>query len=376
MLIRSLALHAATWYIRYLFKKVRGCNNGKVRAVFFNRGAFSSDVDALSNQGDVIINSNLLKRLFRYIVPRHQLEQILALHYGVSLRSFVSPLIDVFEDECRKSGVETVYFGGIDYFEVAAFEQAVRDSGAKSVALFHENYVVPLVVIQTRNLLASYPAVPGFSTVYAIGPQAKMLLEDLFDDVKPASLARFQYSEECPAFENDVLIIPFGRIEYSVQNAFALTYSFVIDLCKTLPIHPVLKHKNSVERRQFTKIFGKFEGHKHVLSPSAADYCSKSRLVICYNTLVYYEALAHGHLIAIPSLAEARSGEIYSQHQITDDLSFAGIHTFSSREELEAIISKSMKLTPKHRLQWADARRDLLKESFFSKEEGTLSTSS
>jgi hypothetical protein len=343
MKFSKLALYAAERYLGYVFARARKAG-GASRAVFFDRGAFSSDVRSLSKPGDVVIDANVLKRLFVHISDRHRLEQVIGLFYTERLQSDLAPLIRAFGNLCSANQVHTVYFGGVDYFEVVAFEEEARRAGARSVAIFHENYTVPLTLDQTRHLLSSYPAVPSFSAVYAIGPPAKDVLDELFDNVLPMSVARFQYAEQCHDFEEDLLIVPFAQ---------------------SRGILPVIKHKNRPQMRQFLKVYGKSARLRNVTSPGASYLCARSRLVICYNSLVYYEALAHGHLIAVPRFAEAKHGALYTQHLATDDLDAAGVRTFASKQDLDQIMTEAAALRPQDRLKWTEGRKALLRQSFF-----------
>lgn len=364
MKFSKLALYAAERYLGHVFARARKAG-GEPRAVFFDRGAFSSDVRSLSKPGDVIIDANVLKRLFVHISDRHRLEQVIGLFYTERLRSDLAPLIKAFENLCRTNQVHTVYFGGVDYFEVVAFEEEARRAGARSVAIFHENYTVPLTLDQTRHLLSSYPDLPAFSAVYAIGPSAKSVLDTLFDNVLPMSVARFQYVEECHDFEEDLLLVPFGGVEYFAPTTFSIVYNFIVELAQLRGIHPVIKHKNSPQMRQFLKVYGQSGGLRNVTTPGASHICARSRLVVCYNSLVYYEALAHGHLIAVPRFAEAQHGALYTQHLATDDLVSAGVRTFASKRDLEQIMIEAAALEPQDRLKWTDGRKALLRQNFF-----------
>lgn len=364
MKLSKLALYAAERYLGYVFARARKAG-GASRAVFFDRGAFSSDVRSLSKPGDVVIDANVLKRLFVHISDRHRLEQVIGLFYTERLQSDLAPLIRAFGNLCSANQVHTVYFGGVDYFEVVAFEEEARRAGARSVAIFHENYTVPLTLDQTRHLLSSYPAVPSFSAVYAIGPPAKDVLDELFDNVLPMSVARFQYAEQCHDFEEDLLIVPFGGVEYFAPTTFSIVYNFVVELAQSRGILPVIKHKNRPQMRQFLKVYGKSARLRNVTSPGASYLCARSRLVICYNSLVYYEALAHGHLIAVPRFAEAKHGALYTQHLATDDLDAAGVRTFASKQDLDQIMTEAATLRPQDRQKWTEGRKALLRQSFF-----------
>lgn len=364
MKFRKLALYTAERYLRHVFARARKVHLGP-RSVFFDRGAFSSDVRSMSKPGDVVVDANVLKRLFVHVSDRHRLEQVIGLFYAGRLRSDLGPVIKTFGDLCRVNQVDTVYFGGVDYFEVVIFEEASRLSGARSVALFHENYTVPLTLDQTRHLLSSYPDVPAFSAVYAIGPSAKGVLDKLFDTVLPMSVARFQYVNQCYEFEDDLLLVPFGGVEYFAPTTFSIVHNFVVELAHKRGISPVIKHKNGPQMRQFLKVYGKSDGLRNVTSPDASHLCARTRLVVCYNSLVYYEALAHGHLIAVPRFAEAQHGALYTQHLATDDLASAGVRTFDSKQELESIMIESATLVPQDRLQWRESRKALLQRNFF-----------
>ena len=369
MIIRSLALAASILYIRYCFLRARWQGGAVLpRTAYFARGAFTRDIEALKTVQDIQLNGNILRRLFMLIVEPYQLEQIVCLYYAEPLRLSLASVISVFSNECERSGVHSIYFGGIDYFEVIVFEKHARERGLKSVAIFHENYTIPLVVRQTENLLSSYPEVPKFTRVYAIGPPALDILKQLFVDVRPHTSSRFRYSMVCHEFERDLLLIPFSDIAYFAPTAFSITYAFLVDLVKQASATIFVKHKNHVEQRRFIRSFGRAKGFQHVISPSASELSASSRVVVCFNSLVYFEALARGHLIAIPDFAEAKLGEMYSQHCLLPEISHAGIRYFSSITDLENILCEARALIPTDRLQWAEARRALLGRSFYCDE--------
>lgn len=366
MIVRKSFTYILALYIRYCFYRARRSGGTATRNVYFKRGSFTNDVEAMRNANDVVVNGNVLRRILMLIVEPYQLEQIVCIYYAESLRRCLSELINSFCKECKRSGVRCVYFGGIDYFEVVIFQQRIQSAGIESVAIFHENYTIPLVEQQTKNLLSSYPEVPNFTRVYAIGPLALGILKRLFSDVRPHGLPRFQYSNTCHEFKHDVLLIPFSDIAYFAPTAFALTYSFLLDLAKRMPINVVVKHKNRVEQRRFIRSFGASTKLRHTLTPSASTLCEVSRVVVCFNSLVYFEALSRGHMIALPAFAEARLGEIYSQHRLRLNAEDTGVWTFSSPEELEILLCKARELIPVDRLRWAESRRALIAEYFYS----------
>jgi hypothetical protein len=365
MILRSLALSASAIYIRYCFFRARWHKRETVRTVYFARGAFTRDIDALKTPQDILLNGNILRKLFSLIVDSHQLQQIVCLYYEKLLHHDLAQVIAVFYDECERSGVRSVCFGGIDYFEVIIFAKYAAEHGIESSAIFHENYTIPLVVRQTENLLSSYPEVPRFSRVYAIGPPAMDILKLLYADVRPHCSERFRYSMDCREFEHEILLIPFSDIAYFATVAFLITYALLVDLGKRESATILIKHKNSVEHRKFIRSFGRGAAFQHVTNPSASQLCATSRVVVCFNSLVYYEALSRGHLIAIPELAEAKLGEIYSQHCLLPEAAMAGIRYFSSITDLEKILCEARTLMPTDRLQWAEARRTLLAEIFY-----------
>lgn len=365
MLIRWFALAISIIYIRYCFLRCRGQGAGLARTVYFSRGTFTRDIHAMKSSQDVLLNANTLRRLFRLVVAPHRLQQIICFYYAQQLRADFAPVISAFYDECEKYEVSNICFGGIDYFEAAIFESRSSERGIDSVALFHENYTIPLVYRQTENIVSSYPEVPRFSRVYAIGPPAMEVLKRIYSDVRPHPLSRFSYSIDCPEFERDMLLIPFADFAYFATVAFSITYAFLIDLNKRESASISVKHKNSIELRRFVRVFGREAGMLHVTNPGASVLCASSRVVVCFNSLVYFEALAHGHMIAIPSFAEAKLGEIYTQHSLLPEADKAGIRTFSSFDELECILRDARALIPSDRLRWAGARRALLAESFF-----------
>lgn len=366
MIFRALALVVSILYLRYCFFRARRGGSNSARNVYFKRGAFTRDIAAMKMPHDVLLNGNILRRLFMLIVEPYQLEQIVCLYYAETLRNSLASVVSIFCEECKRSGVRNIYFGGIDYFEVAVFEKHARAFGIESVAIFHENYTIPLVMKQTVNLLSSYPEVPGFTRVYAIGPPAMDILKRLFDDVRPHTSSRFRYSMNCHEFERDLLLIPFSDVAYFAPTAFAITYAFLVDLAKRESASIVVKHKNHVEQRRFIQTFGRASRLYHAISPSASELCASSRVVVCFNSLVYFEALSRGHMIAIPAFAEARLGEIYSQHCLPPDAARAGIRTFASVQDLERILADARALIPTDRQQWAEARRSLLAQSFYT----------
>jgi hypothetical protein len=171
----------------------------------------------------------------------------------------------------------------------------------------------------------------------------------------------------CAEFERDLLLIPFSDIAYFAPTAFTITYAFLIDLAKRESASIVVKHKNNVEQRRFIRTFGRARGLQHAINPSASELCATSRMVVCFNSLVYFEALSRGHFIAIPEFAEARLGEIYSQHCLLPEALRPGIRTFASVEDLERILVEARALTSTDRQQWAEARKTLLERSFYTK---------
>lgn len=366
MIFRSLALLTSVLYIRYCFFRARWRSREQVRTVYFARGAFTSDIDALKMSQDILISGNILRRLFMLIVNSYQLQQIVCLYYEKELRNELAPVISVFTNECKRSGVSSIYFGGIDYFEVIVFEKCARDCDIESAAIFHENYTIPLVVRLTENFLSSYPDVPNFTRVYAIGPPAMNILKQLFPDVRPHTSSRFSYSKDCLEFERDLLLIPFSDIAYYAPIAFSITFAFLVDLAMHEQTTITIKHKNRFEQRRFIRSFGKVKRFHHITNPSASELCASSRVVVCFNSLVYFEALARGHLIAIPEFAEAKQGEFYSQHCLLPEISQAGIRFFSSITDLESIVCEARALIPTDRRQWAEARLKLLARSFYS----------
>jgi hypothetical protein len=279
MILRSLALLASVLYIRYCFFRARWRNREQVRTVYFARGAFTRDIDALKTPQDILISGNILRRLFMLIVDSYQLQQIVCLYYEKELRNDLAPVISIFTNECRRSGVSSIYFGGIDYFEVIVFEKCAGDCLIESAAIFHENYTIPLVVRQTENFLSSYPEVPKFTRVYAIGPPAMDILKQLFPDVRRHASSRFSYSNDCLGFKRDLLLIPFSDIAYFAPIAFSITFAFLIDLAKRESTTIIIKHKNRVEQRRFIRSFGETEGFHHVTKPSASELCASSRVV-------------------------------------------------------------------------------------------------
>lgn len=365
MILRSLALAASIIYIRYCFFCARHRSNESARKVYFSRGTFSRDVNSLKKHQDIVIDANILKRLFSIFVDSYKLQQIVCLYFEKPLHHALLPIIATFVSECKQSGVHEIFFGGIDYFEVIIFEKSARLCGVKSVAIFHENYTIPLVLRQTENLVSSYPEVPQFSRVYAIGPPAMAILKLLYDDIRPHTSNRFRYNTECRKFDRDILLIPFAEIAYFATVAFLITYALMLDLVKNKSSSILIKHKSNYERRHFIKSLGRSASVCHVTNPSASELCATSRVIVCFNSLVYFEALAHGHLIAIPSFAEAKQGEIYSQHALLAEPEHAGIRYFSSIVDLEKILLEAQMLLPTDRLQWAEPRRKLLAESFF-----------
>lgn len=366
MIPKALTLAATSLYLRYCFFRARLKASNPTRQVYFQRGAFTRDIEAMSVPGDVVINGNILRRLFMLVVEPYQLEQIVCLYYTRTLREKLARVISTFCEECKDSHVSCVFFGGIDYFEVAIFEKHARESGFQSVAIFHENYTIPLIVKQTENLLSSYPEVPGFSRVYAIGPPAMDILKRLFDDVRPHTSSRFRFSPESRNFERDLLLIPFSNIAYFAPTAFAITYAFLVDLAKRRSVTIHVKHKNQAERRVFIHTYGRAAWVEHVIRPSASELCASSRVVVCFNSLVYFEALSRGHMIAIPEFAEAKLGESYSQHNLLPDAALSGIRTFASIADLERILDDARLLVPTSRQRWANVREALLLQSFYT----------
>ncbi len=365
MILRSLALAASVIYIRYCFFRARYRSRESGRTVYFARGTFTRDVHALKKHQDVFIDANMLRRLFSLIVDSYKLQQIVCLYFEKSLHQALMPVIAAFVSECERSVVRGICFGGIDYFEVIIFDKSARDCGMGSAAIFHENYTIPLVVRQTENLVSSYPEVPQFSHVYAIGPPAMAILKLLYADVRPHASGRFRYTMDCREFERDILLIPFSDIAYFATVAFLITYALMLDLVQSKSSSILIKHKNRIEQRRFIKSFGHSANVRNVTNPSASELCATSRVVVCFNSLVYFEALACGHLIAIPSFAEAKLGEVYSQHAPLPEAGQAGIRYFSSITDLEEILRAARTLLPTDRLQWAESRRKLLAESFY-----------
>lgn len=365
MIIRSLALLASVIYIRFCFYLARRRSKELLRTVYFVRGTFSLDVNRLKKNQDIVIDANVLKRLLSPIVDLYKLQQIVCLHFQEDLHKSLRPIIDVYIAECKRSMVQCACFGGIDYFEVVIFQEVTRAFGMDSMAIFHENYTIPLVQRQTENLISSYPKVPQFSCVHAIGPPAMAVLKLLYSDVRPHRSERFSYVEDCRKFDRDILVIPFAEIAYFATVAFLITYSLLLELVTKNSSVILLKHKNRVEQRRFIKNFGYNASVHHTTRPSASELCAASRVVICFNSLVYFEALAVGHLIAIPSFAEAKLGEVYSQHVLLKDPEEAGIRYFSSIAELEEILREAQTLLPTDRLQWAEKRRMLIAEAFY-----------
>ena len=365
MILRYTALWASVIYIRYCFFRARRKNRELKREVYFTRGTFTNDVHALKKDHDVIVNANTLKRLFSLVVETYKLQQIVCLYFGKSLQQELLAVINAFISECKQSGVKGIYFGGIDYFEVIIFDKCVRECGLESIAIFHENYTIPLVARQTENIVSSYPEVPQFSRVYAIGPPAMAILKLLYADVHPHPSGRFQYSRECHEFDQDILLVPFADVAYFATVTFLITYAWMLELVKDKKSSILIKHKNRIEHRRFIKSFGRNEKVHHVLKPSASELCSNSRVVVCFNSLVYFEALARGHLIAVPSFAEARQGEFYTQHGILSEAYEAGIRYFSSIQDLEGILQEAQALMPTDRLRWAGLRHKLLAQSFY-----------
>lgn len=365
MIISSLALTASIFYIRFcFFCAARRVPEGK-RTVYFLRGTFSRDVDAMKQPADVLLDGRILRRLFRFTNEPHKLEQIVCLYYAPELRDAFATVITTLVNECEKHSAQRACFGGIDYFETTIFEKGLRENGVETIAIFHENYTIPLVVKQTANLLSSYPEVPNFSKVFAIGPPAMNILKQLFNDVRPHDTARFSYSQECLPFERDLSLIPFADIAYFAPTAFAVTYALLVDMRKRLSLSIIIKHKNNVELKKFTRTFGNAVGMQQAINPSASILAATSRVVICFNSLVYFEALARGHLIAIPNFAEARQDEFYSQHKTLPEGVDAGIRFFSSPEELEAIMKEASELHPSDRCKWEQIRRSLLNQNFY-----------
>ena len=365
LIIRPLALALSVFYIRYCYFRASRTNRDVKRTVYFTRGTFFRDVEAMKMPQDILLSANILRRLFLLIVDNNQLQQIVCYYYAKSLRHELSSVISTFYDECEKCGVTSICFGGIDYFEVILFEGPAAEHGIETVAIFHENYTIPLVLRQTENIVTSYPEVAKFSRVYAIGPSAMGILKLLYVDVYPHSSKRFNYSLDCHEFKRDFLLIPFSDIAYFATVAFLITYTFMLDLAKREETKVWIKHKNSFEQRRFIRSFGSGALVSHVTNPSASELCASSRVVVCFNSLVYFEALAHGHLIAIPALAEAKLGEIYSQHCLLPEAAHAGIRYFSSITDLEEILSEARTQIPTDRLKWANARCALLAKAFY-----------
>lgn len=365
MIIRSLALAASVIYIRYCFFRARRRSKEPSRTVYFSRGTFIRDVHALKKHQDVVIDANMLKRFFSLIVSSNELQQIVCMYYEKPLHQAFLPVISSFVTECKRSGVQGICFGGIDYFEVIIFNNSARDCGVETVAIFHENYTIPLVVTQTKNIISSYPDVQNFSRVYAIGPPAMDILKLLYPDVRPHGSGRFNYTTDCCEFDRDILLFPFAELHYFASVAFLITYALMLDLVKSKSSSILIKHKDRHEQRLFIKSFGRNASVYHANKPSASESCATSRVVVCFNSLVYFEALACGHLIAIPSFAEAKQAEVYSQHALLPDAYQAGIRYFSSLADLEEILLEAQALLPTDRLRWAEPRRKLLNESFY-----------
>ncbi len=365
MIVRLFLLRISVLYLRYCFFRARFRSTQTSRTVYFDRGAFSSDVEFMKLPKDIVINGNLLRRIFMLIVDSYKLQQIVCLYYSKSLQEKLSRVVEEFSAECLKNGVKRICFGGVDYFEVALFEEAARLINVQTVAIFHENYTIPLVVRQTENLISSYCDVPKFSRVYAIGPPAMDILKQLFPDVRPHPSSRFSYSKVCNNFERDILLIPFFDIAYFAPVAFLLTFAMLTELADAGVASITIKHKNLVEKRQFIRSFGAIKNIKNTTTPAASHLCSTSRVVICFNSLVYFEALACASLIAIPNLAEAKENEFYSQHIQSSLHEKAGIRFFSSIEDLNEILAEARLLEVDDRLKWADIRANLLSESFF-----------
>lgn len=365
MIVRSFLLRVSVLYLRYCFFRARLRSTEAGRIVYFNRGAFSADVEHMKSPKDIVINGNILRRILMLIVNSYQLQQIVCLYYSKSLQKQLSIVVEEFSAECLKNGVKSICFGGVDYFEVVLFEEAARLINVQTVAIFHENYTIPLVLRQTKNLISSYCDVPKFSRVYAIGPPAMDILKQLFPDVRPHISSRFSYSKVCHNFERDVLLIPFSDIAYFAPIAFLLTFALLTELADAGMASVTIKHKNLVEKRQFIRSFGVIKNIKNTTAPAASQLCSTSRVVICFNSLVYFEALAFGNLIAIPNLAEARENEFYSQHIQSPLHAKAGIRFFSTIEDLNEILAEARLLEVDDRLKWADLRAELLSESFF-----------
>jgi hypothetical protein len=360
-----LALAASVIYIRYCFFRARRRSKESGRTVYFARGTFTRDVHALKKHQDVVIDANILKRFFSLIVGANELQQVVCMYYEKRLHKAFMPVISSFVTDCKRSEVQSICFGGIDYFEVIIFNSGARDCGVESVAIFHENYTIPIVKTQTKNLISSYPNVQKFSRVYAIGPPATDILKLLYDDVRPHGSGRFNYTTDCCEFDRDILLIPFAEIPYFATVAFLITYALMLDLVKSKSSSILVKHKNRSEKRRFIKSFGRDASVCHVNKPSASESCATSRVVVCFNSLVYFEALACGHLIALPAFAEAKQAEVYSQHELLPEAHQAGIRYFSSLEDLAEILLEAQALLPTDRLRWAEPRRKLLNEAFY-----------
>ncbi|KER02526.1 hypothetical protein [Photorhabdus temperata] len=340
-------------YLDIIFKEA---NKNEDINIYFSRGTFKHDIRYFikTDQGQsVIVNSNILRILFKQLVSDLCLEQIICLEHRKYVNNTLSKIIYIWEKKLAQYNKKiNVIFGGVDYFEVCMFHSTASPSSNISYsAYFHENYTIEYVKSVSEKIYRSIKNPILFDHLFVYGPPAYDILKEF---TPPPALPtpivmprlknisnRFKQQLIKTTGKTKVLYLAFPGYDYLAPLTFS---SILISLSAISYEYDItVKYKNLTVAKKYKKRMGELSKNLNFVDGDVVDYLVNNDIVVAFNSLSFYESLLSRSLIIIPIFSDTEHDNNILQESpfsIKEIFDFQSIKFAKSESEIINIIQK------------------------------------